>query len=117
MLINAPVLSASQFEKTFQIMIDAGDVGVGALLLQTNKRGLEQPVRYYSKLNKHQQWYSNMEKEGLALMLALQQFEVYINSGKHEIEVFTDHNPLTFLGRMKNNNQRILRWSFAAATI
>ena len=112
MLMNAPVLSAPQFEKPFKIMIDASDVGVGAVLLQTDERGLEHPVCYYSKkLNKHQQRYSTIEKEGLGLVLALQQFEVYINSGKHEIEVFTDHNPLTFLGRMKNNNQRILRWS------
>ena len=91
MLMNAPVLSAPQFEKPFKIMIDASDVGVGAVLLQTDERGLEHPVCYYSKkLNKHQQRYSTIEKEGLGLVLALQQFEVYINSGKHEIEVFTD---------------------------
>ena len=112
MLMNAPVLSAPQSEKPFKIMIDASDIGVGAVLLQTDEKGLEHPVCYYSKkLNKHQQRYSTIEKEGLGLVLALQQFEVYINSGKHEIEVFTDHNLLTFLGRMKNNNQRILRWS------
>ena len=82
MLMNAPVLSAPQFEKPFKIMIDASDIGVGAVLLQTDERGLEHPVCYYSKkLNKHQQRYSTIEKEGLGLVLALQQFEVYINSG------------------------------------
>ena len=25
--------------------------------------------------------------------------------------VYTDHNPLTFINRMKNKNQMILRWS------
>ena len=55
--------------------------------------------------------YATIEKEGLALVLALQHFEVYVSSGLHPIVVYTDHNPLTFLGRMKANNQRILRWS------
>ena len=29
------------------------------------------------------------------------------------VQVFTDHNPLVFINRMKNNNQRLLRWSLA----
>ena len=111
-LMNSPVLSAPDFDKPFKLMIDASDVGVGAVLMQENEKGIEHPVCYFSrKLNKHQQKYATIEKEGLALVLALQHFEVYVNSGLHPIVVYTDHNPLTFLGRMKANNQRILRWS------
>ena len=29
----------------------------------------------------------------------------------HPIEVYTDHNPLVFLGKMRNKNQRLLQWS------
>ena len=29
----------------------------------------------------------------------------------HPIFVFTDHNPLTFLHKMSNKNQRLTRWS------
>ncbi len=52
-----------------------------------------------------------MEKETLALILALQHFELYVTSGQFPVEVFTDHNPLTFLYKMKKNNQRLTRWS------
>ena len=50
-------------------------------------------------------------KECLALILALQHFGVYVSSSKQPVIVFTDHNPLLFLHKMKNKNQRLLRWS------
>ena len=30
---------------------------------------------------------------------------------KFPIDIYTDHNPLVFLNRVKNNNQCLLRWS------
>lgn len=63
---------------------------------------------YFSrKYNKHQMKYSTIEKETLALLLALQQFEVYVGST-------SDHNPLVFLSRMYNNNQRLMRLALIA---
>ncbi len=58
-----------------------------------------------------QKRYSTVEKETLALILALQQFEVYVTSSQFPVEVFTDHNPPTFLSKMKNKNQRLTRWT------
>ena len=43
--------------------------------------------------------------------MALQHFDVYLSTTVHKVLVFTDHNPLTFLHKMKNKNQRLLRWS------
>ncbi|KAL3866009.1 hypothetical protein ACJMK2_043350 [Sinanodonta woodiana] len=108
----APVLAAPNFGQSFKLSVDASDVGVGAVLIQDDKQGIEHPVCYFSKkLNKHQRNYSTIEKECLALILALQHFEVYLSSAPSSIIVFSDHNPLTFIGKMKNNNQRLLRWS------
>ena len=42
--------------------------------------------------SKAQTWYSTIEQETLALLLALQQFEVSVGSSSQPIEVFTDHN-------------------------
>ena len=52
-----------------------------------------------------------IEKESLALILAIQQFEVYLTSSTSPIVVFSDHNPLSFLHKFTNKNQRLLRWS------
>ena len=97
----------------FQLQIDASGVGIGAVLLQKDPlSGILHPVAYHSaKLKKHQMNYSTIEKEALALVLALQRFECYLHPSPETIEVYTDHNPLAFLQAMKNKNQRILRWA------
>ena len=61
--------------------------------------------------NKHQKNYSTIEKEYLSLILALQDFEVYQTSSSSPTVVFSDHNRLIFIHKMKNKNQRLLRWS------
>ena len=80
-------------------------------MLQKDCSDIDHPVAYFSKkFNKHQRNYSTIEKEFLALVLAIDHFEVYVNSG-FPLVVYTDHNPLTFLHRMKNSNRRLLNWS------
>ena len=111
-LTHTPVLMAPDFDKPFTLVIDASDVAVGSVLVQDDKEGTDHPLSFYSKkLNIHQKWYSTVEKEMLTLILALQHFEVYVASGQFLVEVFTDHNPLTFLSKMKDKNQRLTRWS------
>ena len=93
-------------------MVDAGHLGAGAALMQADDKGIEHPVSYFSnKFNQHQVNYSTIEKEAFALLLALQHFDVYLNTTLHPIIVYTDHNPLVFLNKMKNSNQRLLQWS------
>ena len=103
---------APYFDKCFKLAVDARDVGIGAVLLQEDNNGIDHPVCYFSKkFNKHQKYYSTVEKECLALILAIQQFEVYLTPSTLPIVVFGDHNPLSFLHKLKNKNQRLLRWS------
>ena len=111
-LTSSPVLSAPNFKVPFKLQIDASDIGAGGVLLQEDNNGVDHPVCYFSKkFNKHQKNYSTIEKECLALILALQHFEVYVTSSSEPIVVFSDHNPLKFIHKMKNQNQRLLRWS------
>ena len=83
---------------------------------------LEQGQSYYKKMirvliihyvtfQKSLQRYCTTEKELLALILALQYFEIYVTTAKGPIVIFTDHNPLTVLHKIKNKNQRLMRWS------
>jgi hypothetical protein len=111
-LKSAPVLLAPNFDKAFKLAVDASDVGAGSVLLQEDSKGVDHPVCYFSKkFNQQQKNYSTIEKECLALVLAIQHFEVYLSSSTSPIVVFTDHNPLSFLNKMRSKNQRLLRWS------
>ncbi|KAL0172150.1 hypothetical protein M9458_032461, partial [Cirrhinus mrigala] len=111
LLCNAPILSAPNFDLPFTLQVDASARGAGAVLMQADDAGIEHPVSYFSKkFIKCQQNYSTIEKEALALLLALKHFEVYLSTG-NRIVVYTDHNPLTFLSRMSNSNQRLMRWA------
>ena len=111
-LKSAPVLLAPDFDKCFKLAVDASDVGIGAVLLQEDNNGIAHPVCYFSKkFNKYQKNHSTIEKECIALILVIQQFEVYLTFSTSPIVVFSDHNPLSFLYKLKNKNQRLLRWS------
>lgn len=112
LLCSSPVLSAPDFQRPFTIEVDASSVGAGAVLCQMDAEGLDHPVCYFSKKFNHcQSRYSTIEQETLALLLALQYFEVYVGSSAAPVVVYTDHNPLVFLHRMCNHNQRLMRWS------
>lgn len=88
-------------------------MGCGAVLLQEDEDDdVCHPVAYFSKkFSKCQHNYSTVEKECLSMLLALQHFDVYLYSSAHPVVVFTDHNPLTFVNKMRNKNQRLMRWS------
>ena len=112
-LCHHPVLKMPDFNASFELAIDASDQAAGGVLLQTDGKteSIKHPIAYFSrKFDKHQQNYSTIEKELLALILAVQHFEVYISRVKL-LKVYTDHNPLVFLKRMKNRNRRLLNWS------
>ena len=92
--------------------VEASDVGAGSVLLQEDDNGVDHPVCYFSKkFNKHLTNNSTIEKECISLILALQHFEVYLASSLAPIVIFSDHNPLTFIHKMKNKKHRLLRWS------
>lgn len=113
LLATAPVLQMADFQRPFTLQVDACDVGLGAVLLQRSPdTDLLHPVCYYSaKFKKHQRNYSTIEKECLALIMALDKFGFFLNDSPHPIDVNTDHNPLRFVHRMKNHNQRLMRWA------
>lgn len=112
LLCSSPVLAAPDMTRPFKLEVDASMWGAGAVLLE-DSQAIDHPVCCFSKkFNKHQVNYSTIEKEALALILALHHFEVYLGSSSQPIKVHTDHNPLVFLSQMRNSNQRLMRWSF-----
>ena len=111
-LTSYPVLRAPDFSKPFKLAVDASDIGIGSVLLQEDSDGIEHPCAYFSKkLLTYQRRYSTIEKEALGLILALSHFEVYISASTNPLVVYMDHNPLRFLHKFNNKNQRLTRWS------
>jgi len=76
--------------------------------LQKDVNGIDHPICYFSKkFDKHQKNYSTIEKECLALLLVLQHFNVYGSATVYPVLVFTVHNPLTFILKMKNKKSEV----------
>lgn len=64
--------------QTWADLLSCG-TGAAVLFLQDNDLGIEHTVCYFSKkFLKHQLNYSTTEKEALALLLAIQHFDVYL---------------------------------------
>ncbi len=98
LLCSTPVLSAPRFDRAFKLEIDASGTGAGAVLIQVDDAGIKHPISFFPrKFLKHQLNYITIEKETLALLLAIQNFEVYIGSSVQPITVYTYHNSLFFL--------------------
>ncbi|XP_049344024.1 uncharacterized protein LOC125808353 [Solanum verrucosum] len=81
-LIEAPILIALNWELPFELMCDASDVAVGAMLGQI-KNKVFHSIYYASKtLDSAQANYTVTEKEMLALVFAFDKFKSYLFNKK-----------------------------------
>ena len=111
-LCSNPVLYSPNFERDFILQADASERSVGAVLSQCQDDGTEHPVAYFSrKLLPREEHYSTVEKECLAIKLAVYAFRVYLLGRPFQIQ--TDHRSLEWLDRLKDTNSRLARWSLA----
>ena len=112
LLCSAPVLRSPDFTREFVLQSDASDRGVGAVLSQLDDEGDDHPVTFFSrKLLPREEKYSTIEKECLAIKLAVQTFRVYLLGAPFVIQ--TDYRSLEWLDKLKENNPRLTRWSLA----
>lgn len=90
-LTESPVLKYPNFNKPFQLITDASNNALGAVLQQD-----KHPICYASRtLNDHEKNYAAIEKELLAIVWATSYFRPYIYGNKFEI--LSDHQPLKWL--------------------
>ena len=110
-LLSSLVLTAPDFDKQF-LYVDTSDVNAAAVLQQEDDQGINHSISYFSrKFEDTQRRYSTIEEETLALLLALKHCDVYLNTTTDPVLVYTDHNPIVFINKMKPKNQHLLWWS------
>jgi hypothetical protein len=107
-LVSAPIIQPPDWSQPFEIMCDASDYAVGAVLGQ-RKESRVHAVSYASKtLNKAQLNYATTEKEFLAVVFAFEKFRSYIMNSK--VIVYTDHVAIKYLLAKKDAKPRLIHW-------
>ena len=107
-LTTTPIVRAPNWHLPFEVMCDASDLAVGAVLGQRIE-GKSYVVNYASKtLNEAQRNYTTMEKELLAVVYALDKFRSYLIGS--DIVIFTNHSALKYLLTKQNSKARLIRW-------
>ncbi|KAH9752838.1 hypothetical protein KPL71_014866 [Citrus sinensis] len=108
LLTSSPIIQPPNWSLPFELMCDASDNAVGAVLGQRFDR-IPHVIYYASMtLNDAQLNYSTTEKEMLAVVFALEKFQSYLIGCK--IIVFTDHAALKSLLTKKDAKARLIRW-------
>ncbi|KAM2101230.1 hypothetical protein ACFX1T_028276 [Malus domestica] len=108
LLTTAPIITPPDWSIPFELMCDASDYALGAVLGQ--RKNKQPHVIYYASrtLNDAQLNYSTTEKELLAVVFALDKFRSYLIGTK--VIVFTDHATLKYLFTKKEAKPRLIRW-------
>ena len=108
-LTTDPVLKLPDWSKTFIIETDASDKAIAAVLSQEYDSKLF-PIAYVSRtLSAAEKNYSTTEKECLAIVYAIQQFNHYIFG--HKAIIRTDHSALQWMHKLRGTNSRLERWA------
>ncbi|GKE32270.1 reverse transcriptase domain-containing protein [Tanacetum coccineum] len=106
-LTEAPILVVPDWNLPFELMCDASDFAIGAVLGQRKMKHF-QPIHYASKtMTEAQIHYTTTKKEMLAVVYAFEKFRPYLVLSKSI--VYTDHSALKYLMNKQDAKPRLLR--------
>ena len=107
-LVSAPIVVAPDWSFPFELMCDASDFAIRAVLGQKREK-IFQVIYYASRtLNDAQLNYATTEKELLAIVFAFKKFRPYLIGNK--VVVHTDHSAIKYLMTKKDAKPRLIRW-------
>ena len=110
MICTEPVLTVADYSKPFRIEADSSDFANGAILSQ-QVDGVWRPVAFRSQsLTEAERNYEIYDKELLAIMEALREWRQYLQGSQEPVEIWTDHQNLTFFREPQKINRRQARW-------
>nr|GEW01115.1 reverse transcriptase domain-containing protein [Tanacetum cinerariifolium] len=107
-LTEAPILIAPDWDMPFELMCDASDFAIGAVLGQRQEKHFR-PIHYASKtMTEVESNYTTTEKEMLAVVYAFDKFQSYLILNKGIM--YMDHSALKYLFAKKDSKARLLCW-------
>nr|GEW49444.1 DNA-directed DNA polymerase [Tanacetum cinerariifolium] len=107
-LMKAPILIAPNWDLSFELMCDASDFAIGAVLGQRHEKHFR-PIHYARKtMTDAESNYTMMEKEMLAVVYAFEKFWSCLIMNKSIVH--TDHSALKYLFAKKDAKARLLWW-------
>jgi hypothetical protein len=107
-LISAPIIQPPDWKLPFEIMCDASDFAIGAILGQTKDKK-HYAISYASKtLSGPRLNYATTGKELLVIVFAVDKFRSYLVGVK--IIIYTDHAALKYLLTKKYAKPRLIQW-------
>nr|GEY71206.1 reverse transcriptase domain-containing protein [Tanacetum cinerariifolium] len=107
-LTEAPILIAPNWNLPFELMCDANDFAIGAVLGQLHEKHFR-PIHYASKMmTDAKSNYTTTEKEMLAVVYAFKKFRSYLIMNTSIVH--TDHSALKYLFAKKDAKARLLWW-------
>nr|GEW16307.1 reverse transcriptase domain-containing protein [Tanacetum cinerariifolium] len=107
-LTTTPIIISLDWNVPFELMCDASDFAVGAVLRQRID-GKFKPIYYSNEtLNNAQEHYTTTEKELLVVVFSFDKFRPYLLLSK--TVVYTDHSALKYLFSKQDAKPRLIRW-------
>nr|GEY69158.1 reverse transcriptase domain-containing protein [Tanacetum cinerariifolium] len=107
-LTEAHILIAPDWDMPFELMCDASDFAIGAVLGQRQDKHFR-PIHYASKtMTEPESNYTTTEKEMLAVVYAFEKFRSYLIMNKSIM--YTDHSALKYLFAKKDSKAKLLHW-------
>ncbi|QRW16907.1 Retrotransposable element Tf2 protein [Rhizoctonia solani] len=111
LVTKAPVLIHSNPDLPYYLETDASGVAMGAILSQRGSNNRLHPIAYMSKsFSGAEANYDTHNKELLAIIKALEEWQIFLEATDKPIQVFTDHRNLEYWMQARTFNQRHARW-------
>ena len=105
----APILVFPYWTKEFHVHVDASSIALGVVLAQPGEGDIDHPISFSSrKLLSVENNYTTTEREGLAMVYALKNFQHYLLGG--HFKMFTNHSSLKYLLNKPVLGGKICRW-------
>jgi hypothetical protein len=95
-MVTTPILFFPDWTQEFHVHVDASSIALGVVLAQLGEGDIDHPLAFASrKLSTTEINYTTTEREGLAMVYALQKFRHYLLGG--HFKMFIDHSALKYL--------------------